>query len=64
VDADPGVPGRVLSRDVGCPIRTAVVDDDVVPMGISLGQHALDTFAKILFPVVDGSYDADEGFQA
>ena len=59
-DSDSGILGRVGTRDLECRIRAAVVSDDVLEVGIGLGEHALDAFGKRLGAIVDRRDDTDE----
>ena len=43
----------VRADDLGCPVRAAVVDDDVLPRVVGLGEHALDALGEIPLAVVD-----------
>jgi hypothetical protein len=50
----------IRADDVGSAVSTAVVDDDVFPPVVGLGDHALNTIGQILLAVVDRRYDPYE----
>jgi hypothetical protein len=60
VDSDSGILGGVLPRDLERSIGTAVVADGVVPVGIGLGQHALDAVTEVVLPVINRCHHAHQ----
>ena len=60
LDTDTRIFSGITPRDFERSVRAAIVDDDVLPVLISLGQHALDALGKILLAVIDWSQDADQ----
>jgi hypothetical protein len=55
VHADAAIPIRIFLSDFESAIRAAVIHNEILPVGISLGEDALDTLPEILFSVEDGS---------
>lgn len=57
-DPHTGIEACIAIRDTKGAICTAVVDDNILPVGVILRKNTLDTFAKIWLAVVNGSHDA------
>ena len=62
MDSYPFVFGSILLGDFERPIRTAIIDDCIIPILMGLSQYALDAFVKIWLPVKNRGDHADEGF--
>jgi hypothetical protein len=62
VDPDSRIFGRILPRNMERPVGTAVVDNSVVPVGVSLREHTLDALAQKALPVENWGHDANKRF--
>ena len=60
VDADPGVPVGIFLSNWQRPIVAAVVNDDILPIGIGLRQNTFDALGQILLAVVDRRQDTNQ----
>ena len=63
VDADTRVSLRIPLRYFRCPVGAAVVDDDIFPVLIGLGQYALNTLGQKFLAVVNRQYHRNFGHQ-
>jgi len=62
MDSDAGLLSRLALRDLECPVRAAVVDNNILPELIGLSDNALNTLTKVFLPVVDGRHNANQRF--
>ena len=60
VDADPGVFRGILAGNAAGVVGAAVIDDEAIPILISLRQNALNTLGKMVGPVVNRNDNAYE----
>ena len=51
---------RIVFGDFQRTVSATIVDNRIIPVLVRLCQYALDAFNKILFSVIDRSYDADK----
>lgn len=56
------IEARIAVRDSEGAICTAVVDNDVLPVAVTLRENTIDTFSEKSLAVIDGSYNTYEGF--
>jgi hypothetical protein len=61
-DPHTGIEACIAVRDTEGAICTAVVDNDVLPVAVTLHENTLDTFSEKSLAVIDGSYNTYEGF--
>jgi hypothetical protein len=59
-NADPGIFFRVQLGDLKGSIGAAIVQNDIFPVLIGLGQYAFNALRQMGFTVVNGSDDADK----
>src|SRR5262249_49017814 len=61
-DPHTGIAACIAIRDTEGAICTAVVDNDVLPVGVTLGENTLDTLSEESLAVIDWSHNTYEGF--
>jgi len=57
-DPHTGIEACIAVRDTEGAICTAVVDNDVLPVAVTLRENTLDTFSEKSLAVVNGGHDA------